>query len=425
MEVWDWRTKEGKFIQVCQGVTSEPTLPGAPAEIKFKKVEAADVGPGGDDILLTVAGDEAELKDFAKLRLKSSSQYLHVAFLPDGASRLVLARLLDDGTVLCKLQPRLPPAKPEPSTVPMRSVEKRPSEAAESGDSRPEKASRQEPPAMQHLQPLGSLAGGGLPRLEQLLHSEPSSAQQLAAPAASSFVPLRPEIDDEAASEAAIAVSAPPVCAAASGVAALQSLQPLHAPATLQAQAQLPPPQLNPLQQLQLMPPPAGQPPAGPPPAVRLVARRPDSGGKSGALVQLHTNFTRLIVQPSSVAYKYDVSFWRDERSAKDVEAVDGVVGEERLPAAARQITYCELEQLGGPLFATDYGKLLYTKEAVPKSATHIPSTRVWLRIKPALVEPIRLDGGSLEARQCISILMRHDRAKVRPHPRHRVCSQS
>ena len=48
MEVWDWRTKEGKFIQVCQGVTSAPTLPGAPAKIKFEKVAAADVGPGGD-----------------------------------------------------------------------------------------------------------------------------------------------------------------------------------------------------------------------------------------------------------------------------------------------------------------------------------------------------------------------------------------
>ena len=57
------------------------------------------------------------------------------------------------------------------------------------------------------------------------------SAQELAAPAASSFVPPRPGLDEEAAIEAAIAVTTPPASAAASGVASLQGLQLLDAPA--------------------------------------------------------------------------------------------------------------------------------------------------------------------------------------------------
>jgi len=361
MQLFDWSSVQNGFVPACK-VTSEPILSGDPAEIRFEP--APDSGLDGVDILLRadvteaakIEGRRERLKKFAARRLGGSSTY--AALLVDG-SKLVLAQLLPDGAVLCKLQRAAAPAQPESSTAPMGAAEKRPSEASASEDGRPDKAARQESPATQHSQPV-----------------------------------------------------------------AHQSLQPLHAPpaappAAPQAAPQAPVPmaQAPHLQPLVHQPPPPPPPPPPQPPPTALVARRPDVGSL-GAVVKLQTNFTKLsLLRPGMPWYMYDVSFWKEEAHARQEEVV---VDEAFLPTAAKHATYCDFELPGGQRYATDYSKLLLTAVRHPAEVTgphvvYVPSTRVWVRVDLPNVKTIRIDDGSLQARQCIDIVMRNDTARVRP----------
>ena len=358
--LFDWSEKRRSHVKVCY-VTSDQHLPGNPAQIKFDRVVGS--GLNGADIFLRAADETAApaFKKFADARLNSSSTY--VALLAGGV-KLVLAQKLDDCTVRCKLQPPPPPpARAEASTTAMSAVVKRPNDAASSEDNRAGKVPRQEASATHPLQPA---AGRSLQPLDAPLQAQEQSPQPC-----------------------------------------LQHMPPPP-----------PPPQPQPPQHPQPVAPPLQPQPPQELQPVRLVAKRPDAGGRLGAdnMVVLQSNFAQLDVQPGAIAYMSDVSFYSEEKHAKKELVVD----EARLPAAAKHAAFCELADIGfPPRFATDYGKLLLTRESPPQDreaeVNYLPATRIWIRIDLRNAKQVQLDDRTPGAGQCINIIMRNDVAKVCP----------